>query len=479
MKTSPCILAMVPICGLALGSCAAESRSTATRDELMDPEGCRECHPQHYEEWAGSLHAYSSDDPFFRALNAYGQERTEGALGGLCIGCHAPMAAREGASVDGLNLDSVPQYLKGITCYYCHSVDSVETLHNNGLILSDDRSMRGGLDDAVATPAHDSSYSPLQDGRIRQSSAMCGACHDVVLPNGVPLERTYQEWATSFYGDFNPDTGEEMPWSQRCNSCHMPGSDGPIADAPNAQADRRRHDHSMPGPGVVVDDFPNPQDAAALKDANRAAMEEFRATALCASLCVEEVDAAEVRITVWLHNETAGHGWPSGAAQDRRAWVELQAFSGTETTLTAGLIADDEPIAGHLDDPTFWWFGDRIFDADDNETHLAWEVARYESLTLPAAETIGGDPDTWMPRVYTAPGPAPDRVELRVKLRAMPRDLLDDLVTAGHLDPTVRDALPTFDVAGAHLDWTPETAAPSEAGGTCVSSSPSCFSPFI
>ncbi|MCP5067491.1 MAG: hypothetical protein GY946_13080 [bacterium] len=389
------------------------------------------------------------------------------------------MAVREGASVDGLNLDDVPQYLKGISCYFCHSVDSVETLHNNGLTLSDDRAMRGGVDDPVDTPAHVSKYSALLDGRYRQSSDLCGSCHDQILPNGLPLERTHMEWTASFYADFDPGTGESPTYSQRCNSCHLSGRDAPIADAPGARADRRHHDHSMPGPGVVVNDFPNPEDAPDLKQANWEAMEEFRSTALCASLCVEEQDTGDSAITVWLHNETAGHAWPSGANQDRRAWVQLQAFTGTEATFTSGLVGDTEPLQAYVEDPTLWWFGDRLFDKNGEETHLAWEAATYEARSLPVAEDIGGDATTWKDRLYTAPGPLPDRVELRVKLRALPLDLLEELVTEGHLTAAMRDALPTFDIVPLRLDWTPETAEPSDAGGTCVSTSVSCFSPYI
>jgi transposase len=38
---------------------------------------------------------------------ARGQRETDGALGTLCVGCHAPMAVREGATADGLDLDEI------------------------------------------------------------------------------------------------------------------------------------------------------------------------------------------------------------------------------------------------------------------------------------------------------------------------------------------------------------------------------------
>ncbi len=450
---------------------------TKSREELMDPETCEECHPDHYREWAGSMHAYASDDPFFRAMNELGQDETGGALGGLCVTCHAPMAVREGVTEDGLNLDEVPRHLKGIGCYYCHNVDEVQGLHNNQMTLANDTVMRGPVEDPVGTPAHGSAYSALHDGRRLESSDMCGSCHDVVTPAGVALERVYEEWDASFYSDADDSGVWPAYYSQRCNSCHMPGESGAIADASGALADRRRHAHHMPGPGVVVTEFPDPQTAPELKAENLEAMEEFRSAAMCASLCVRE-DGPDTTVTLWLHNETVGHGWPSGAAQDRRAWVQLTADRDDAVVYETGVIAADEAVA-LSPDPDLWWFGDRIFDADDNPVHEHWHVARYESGALPAASTLGGDADTWVSRTYTVPGALPDGVALRMWLRPMPRDLLDQLVDGGYLDSAVREAMPTFEIAPVHLDWTPESAEPTDEAGTCVHTSSTCKSPWI
>jgi hypothetical protein len=73
----------------------------------MDPETCRTCHQDQYSEWAASMHAHAAEDPVFIAMNRRGQEETAGALGDFCVRCHAPMAVREGRTVDGLNLDSL------------------------------------------------------------------------------------------------------------------------------------------------------------------------------------------------------------------------------------------------------------------------------------------------------------------------------------------------------------------------------------
>ena len=63
-------------------------------EQLQDPATCGGCHPQHYAQWAGSMHAYASDDPVFVALNRRGQR--EAHLGAFCVRCHAPMAVALG-----------------------------------------------------------------------------------------------------------------------------------------------------------------------------------------------------------------------------------------------------------------------------------------------------------------------------------------------------------------------------------------------
>ncbi len=145
------------------------------------------------------MHAYASFDPVFRAMNQRAQEETDGALGNFCVRCHAPLAAELGLTDDGRNLGSLPDTVQGVGCYVCHSVDSVEGDHNGALRLATDGVLRGGLLDPLDSAAHMPGYSDLLDGSMPQSSGVCGACHDVVLPGGLELERTFQQWSHSAF----------------------------------------------------------------------------------------------------------------------------------------------------------------------------------------------------------------------------------------------------------------------------------------
>ncbi len=415
--------------------------------QLMDPATCAPCHAEHYREWSGSMHAYAADDPVFLAMNARGQRETGGALGDFCVSCHAPMAVRTGATTDGTNLDEVPQHLKGVTCYFCHSVEAVEGTHNNPLRLATDGVMRGGLREPVDSGFHASAYSPLHDRNRMESSDLCGSCHDIVAPPGAHIERTFHEWRGSVFGRAG------SPSALTCGGCHMDGRDAAVAAGADMPI-RRAHSHAMPGVDVALTEWPQ-------RDEQRAAIQALLDTTVRAELCVWP-HAGGADVQVLLENVAAGHSFPSGAAQDRRAWLELVAEADDAVLFETGRAAEGQPLAS-LDDPHLWVFGDKMRDAAGQPTHDFWEAASYESELLPAATALSPlDPawiDTHVIRTFGVVG-APSRVEMRLKLRPIALDVIDDLIASGDLDPKHRDALPTFTLKATELVWTPDLDTP-------------------
>jgi hypothetical protein len=410
-----------------------------TRAEMLDPQTCEECHSSHYEEWSGSMHAYASEDPVFRAMNARGQRETDGQLGDFCVNCHAPMAVREGATTDGLNLDEVPDELQGVTCYFCHSVEAVEGTHNNPLSIADDLVMRGGIDDPVPNDAHRSDYSALLDRNDLESATMCGSCHDIVTPEDAHIERTFAEWKGTLFAD---EEGDE-PLS--CGNCHMAGRDDVAADYDGVFL-RRVHDHTMPGVDVAITEFPH-------RETQREMVQQELDSSVLPELCVFP-DMG--RATVSLENISAGHSFPSGAAQDRRVWVELVGYFDDEVVFESGTVPDGESLADHAEqDDQLWQLGDRIYDSEGNETHSFWEAADYESALLPGPVARSPtDPDYVDPHVtheYTIP--PVDRVAIRMRVRPMGLDVLRDFVDSGDLAPKFVDAIPTFSLAATEIEW--------------------------
>jgi cytochrome c554/c'-like protein len=450
---------MRSLCWPALAAflCACHSSDQTvelTRDQLLDPQTCQGCHQDHYAEWAGSMHAYASNDPVFIAMNKRGQRETGGALGKFCVNCHAPLAVREGLTTDGLNLDQVPQQMKGITCYFCHSVQSVEGTHDNPLTLASDGVLRGAIADPSSNGRpHGAAYSPLLDRDRAESSTTCGSCHDIVNGHGTAIERTFSEWNASAFKLISGTT---------CGQCHMPQSTDlkPIAQVQGAPP-RRAHGHTFPGVDLALTPFPDTQ-------RQHDQVQALLQTTLQTAICVQKFGNTS-QVSVIMDNVAAGHSFPSGAEQDRRAYVELTAYSGSTVLYQSGAIADGVGAATSTD-PDLWMMRDCIFDDAGKEVHMFWEAASYENDSLPALITFDpGSPDFYkghryrfFPRDGSPIGPpgypaAPDRITLRVRMEAVGYDVVDNLIASGDLDPAVRSGFSVLDV-GAQLEWTQAAA---------------------
>jgi hypothetical protein len=464
-------LALVTGLGL-ISACSGDEPGpvapSMTHEQLINPLTCAGCHPSQYQQWASSMHAYASDDPLFLAMNARGQR--EAMIGDFCVQCHAPMAVRSGATVDGLNLSEVDRSLKGVTCYFCHSVEGVEGTHNNPLRLADDDVLRGPFSDPAKSSPHESSYSTLHDRDQLASSDLCGSCHDIMNDRGTHLERTFAEWQSSVFAQ--PLIGTT------CGQCHMDQSTAlaPVADVPDAPL-RRLHDHRFPAVDLPLTSLDG-------EDELRASVQAFLDTSLQSALCVRGIQGV-AQIQVVLDNVAAGHRWPSGAAQDRRAWVEVTAYSGDDIIYQSGAVPEGSSVT-ELADPDLWLIRDCLFDESGNETHMFWEAQEYESNLLPAQVTFDpSDPRFYQSHVfqnYPRSGlltTYPDRVTLRVYLQPVGLDVFDELVASGDLADgpdyralELREALVPLTV-GDELTWTAATASENFVEGglpvACVS----------
>jgi hypothetical protein len=434
---------MITIAALVAASCGErddEQHVSLVGEALRDPNNCLPCHADQFREWSSSMHAYAAEDPVFLAMNKRMLRETNGASADFCVNCHAPMAVRLGLTKDGSNLAELPTSVRGVTCYFCHAAAAVEDTHNNPLKLADDGAMRGSIHDPVKAMPHAGVYSPLHDREVPESASLCGACHDVVTPHGAHIERTFEEWKSSLYA---------KPGQLSCGKCHMEGRDGRAAQTDGAPT-RKVHDHSMPAVDIALTPFFG-------ADVQRAAVQRLLDTTLLTKLCVKQTPLGFVA-DVTLDNAFAGHEFPSGANQDRRVWVELFAYKAGSVIFSTGVV-EDRKAASELVDPNYWLLRDKIFTPDGRETHLFWEAARVEEGQLPAAVTNNPlDPAFVHSVTRTYPLPAaPDRVTMRVRMRPLDFDLLDDLVRSGDLDPEVLAKVPTYDLASGTKEWTFDT----------------------
>ncbi len=444
----------------------------SSRAELLDPVTCVNCHVDHYDDWLGSMHAFAADDPVFVAMNARGQRETDGGLGTFCVNCHAPMAVRDGKTTDGLNLASLPAKYHGVTCFFCHSITSVDGTHNAEVTVADDLVMRGEITEPVPNNVHQGKYSPLHDEANPSSAAMCGACHDIVVPPpfagdaGAHIERTFAEWQASAFSGMGGETCS-------ASGCHMVRSPTPrpIAQQTGYQTSppsRTYHAHDFPAIDVKL------TAGADAAPPEPSAVQALLSNALQGDLCVTRRGG----IRVILDTPNLGHNFPSGAAQDRRVWAEVIAYQGSNVIYHSGGTPYGAPDFDPQKDPDMWLLRDCIFDTQGKEVDMFWQAASYEGNELPALATfIPSDPRFYVAqkiRYFPLSGDppaagAPDRVTLELWVQPVGLDVLNDLVSTGDLDPSVAAAMPKFPVplsiqlpgsqASPQLEWTAASAA--------------------
>jgi hypothetical protein len=444
-----------------VAACGDDAKMTA--EQLQDPNTCNDCHGTHYTQWSGSMHAYASDDPVFVAMNKRGQRETQGQLGLFCVNCHAPMAVLNGTITEMNVADFDPTKLepaeRGITCYFCHNVDKVVEDHNNGLVLANDNTMRGGAKNPVDSPAHNSKYDKLIHSDTNQSE-LCGSCHDIVLPNGVAIERTFKEWKTGVFSQ--PDS------KLTCGNCHMKPTDGQIASKEGLSVVSRPlgfHEHTFPAIDQALTPWP---ETAAQAEGIREILEPSVAivgvkprnsTRAPGGICVEPMDGG--RITVRLDSLNLGHSFPSGSAFDRRVWIEVTAYR-TDNSIffQSGKVPDlMDPEELFTTDPKLFGLWDRATKSGGAPAHFFWDVAAVDSSKLLSGSVTfdANDPrfDHSVTAKYTNLGPISeiDRVEAVMKIRPLPYETLRELVASGDLDPAVIGQLKTLESRYAKSTW--------------------------
>ena len=471
-------VALALLACLIVAACGEQPKDPVAK--LEDPTTCKDCHDAHYEQWAGSMHAYASVDPVFLAMEKRGQRDTNGALGTFCLQCHAPMAVALGLVTDANAKDfdssTLPAKANGITCFFCHNVKDVKADHNNGLQLALDDNMRGGVHDPTDSPAHHSSYDKMMDGYTNQS-VECGSCHDVVTPRGVPLERSYTEWKASVFA--HDDPAHHLPVT--CSGCHMMSdpTTSVIADKPGLDVKSRPnsfHRHDWPAIDQAMTPFPGTDDqAAGVKSILDPALTIIGPTPIAGGvapggICLDPPGTLSVR----MDTINIGHMFPSGASQDRRAWLEVIAYDAANNVVwKSGDVPDgmdpedigDDYVnctaAGSNACTGFW---DRTVKDDGTPAHFFWDVASETSHELRPG--ITNDPNapgfdhsttaTW--NIDSMTYPLIDHITARIRIRPFSYAELNDLVSSGDLDPSLVAKVTTLDSEGATRTWTKATA---------------------
>jgi hypothetical protein len=237
-----------------------------------------------------------------------------------------------------------------------------------------------------------------------------------------------------------------------CSGCHMPGPEEPVAIGGPV---RNRHEHLWPGVDTALTEFPD-------REAQRRAVEcELSLNVRFSEIRQDGLGGLYVKV-----ESSAGHGQPSGTSLDRRMWLELIAYDADDQVVfESGNIADGEleqkPEGSPGFDPNLTLYRDWAYDALGKEVHMFWEAAPsadypdgYASLTLPAPASLL-DPHALEARYQIPNYRRVARITLRLRMRAVGLDVLEDLVHSGDLEESVIAALPTFTLHGASVEYRP------------------------
>jgi len=219
------------------GACGQPPETSTPVDKPLpqvNPQGwtasavCGECHQAIHAVWQQSLHANSWTNGVFqagfrRSIETYGEERSR-----LCLSCHAP-SVRHGS--DYAVKETITK--EGITCDFCHSVQSVElTDPVDPIRLTIGKTKYGPLRNAQS-PAHQ-----IINSDLHKRSEFCAACHEYKNASGVTVLGTFSEWKNSSYSTRGT----------QCQDCHMPLVPGrTVALAVKADASGMVNLHNISG----------------------------------------------------------------------------------------------------------------------------------------------------------------------------------------------------------------------------------------
>ena len=235
---------------------------------------CSKCHPDHYEEWRASSHAYSSVSPMFHVFEQTISELSMGTVGYFCVRCHAPVATQMPEIERSTTLLDAPRVIReGITCIACHRVNETYG-KSNGHRRIEPGNIHApvygngpgqGLRDAILnksqlkikTDPNDKSpgqaiHNEAKFFQTLTASEFCMPCHQVAVHPGIALEVVWNQYRNS------PSVKRGIS----CQDCHMgkvPGKAlgyacGPIAELagkPYGES-RKRTNHNFWGPNYSI-----------------------------------------------------------------------------------------------------------------------------------------------------------------------------------------------------------------------------------
>lgn len=305
----------------------ASSKDLIHIDRFISPDTCSGCHSEIFEQWENSMHNLSHKDPVYLRVAQFLRkgltDAGEIAEAESCVKCHTPVGYVTGFPkklTDDLS-KTAQIATQGIQCDYCHSVESVKQMYNNGLVLKpgqgeDDPGIKYGPFDDSTPDFHEAQFS-----RLHTESEICGTCHDVKhVTFGTDIETTYTEWKNGPYNSKDPKK------KITCQGCHMYQR----PDVPATGSTKRPEnpgsatDYSDERPHIFTHYFVGANSSVPAefggKGKIRMAVERLENAA---TLSVDTSGISQKKLAVTVTNVGAGHSIPTGVGDLRQVWLEI------------------------------------------------------------------------------------------------------------------------------------------------------------
>ncbi|MDP6726871.1 MAG: multiheme c-type cytochrome [Candidatus Marinimicrobia bacterium] len=323
-------------------------QTTFKVEDFNSATDCQNCHPNHYEEWSASMHAYSTQDPVWFKLqqNAHNSHAAKGVeLGDFCVQCHSPIAALTDAITDHENLtpeimSSLPiQIQEGVTCDVCHSTThlpestDIQTAEQNfetaDFKLYMDGTRYSIIDDPQNNSFHESEFHEGYD-----QSDFCRNCHNLTV-NGMDAEVTNFEWEGTAF--------EAM--GSECQTCHMPTYEGYAAEGGPLRENLHRHYFPGVGTSIIAESENN-----GLLPAISEILDGSADVNIFEPLADTLLSTEPLTIKLIISNN-AGHNFPSGVTFTRQLWLEVIASIDGDTIFHSGHLNENGDIYDFYTDP--------------------------------------------------------------------------------------------------------------------------------
>lgn len=367
---------------------------------------CKSCHSEIFEQWSNSNHKHmAGSNPYYMVMETLAGEVEGQEFRKWCMSCHNPSAlslghpktthAMDGNLVSNEHFESGAKTLlndfkehgnfrveEGVSCITCHQITEAKSKGNASFTLSLDRE-KYLLEDSKydlgrwfseklinANPkVHKESYSK----ELYKESRYCASCHDEFHPqNGIKIVSTFQEWEKSPFN--NP---KDKTKHKSCIDCHMTYmKDGKFAPLRGTSTDG----------GVIKDDVKVHYFAgsnhflAGLRDKEH----EEQTLGLLRTSAKLDVDIKDGVLEVGVKNVGAGHYLPTGVADFREMWLEVEVKDKDKKLIfSSGKLKSD----GNIEE------GSRLFQkvfGDENSKPVGLLFWKYKTLLsdtrIPAGE---------------------------------------------------------------------------------------------